>query len=143
MADSDVLRSRLLNVAHAALGAVAALLGASALVVALNGGLDVGALVFAALLPTGMWFAIRSWRAGMLLGDDHVEVRGLFRTRRFARMDLTAVRVESSSSLIPWRSLTLDTAAGASVTVYEMSTLGSADGSLDDARRALAAWLAA
>jgi Bacterial PH domain len=144
MRDRLVLRFRALNIAHTLLGAVTAALGASGVIVAIDERSMPAALIGAPLVCAGSLLAVRSWRACVLLGIDHVEIRGIFRTHRIPRDVVRSVSVEQSASFIPWRSLAINTEDRGTVVVKELSSIDrSSESAVDKAVVSISSWLAA
>jgi hypothetical protein len=144
MRDRLVLRFRALNVAHTLPGAVIALLGTSGVIVAIDERSIPAALIGAPLVLAGSFLAVRSWRACVLLGVDHVEIRCIFRTRRIPRHVVRSVSAEQSASFIPWRSLAIDTEDRGTVVVKELSSIDrSSESAVDKAVVSISTWLSA
>ena len=102
------------------LGIVGTLLGLAMVIAAPDvGGQRVGIVI---ALPC-LWFTVRAARAGLYVRSDHLRIRGLFRTKTVARGVITETGWSDSSTLLPWRRLTLRRTDGEVIEVPEVSVL--------------------
>lgn len=125
---NGVMRTRLTTTAQALGGCAFALAGFSVLAAPS----EVGPLVLCAFLlmgGAGAVLAIRGFRAGLLLRDEVLVIRGYLRTRSVPWEDIRGFSVEPGVTVLPWSSLVVERSS-APITVPEVASLGRPNGRL-------------